>query len=75
MITDIQYSEDGHLTGKLFGLWEIEGTDLEDLKVAALEAFDAFCLAIEKEGTRTLQEELRDAIDYTYSKDKSKWQE
>ncbi len=73
MITDIQFGDDGQLSGRLFGLWEIYGEDLEDLKVAALEAFDAFCIVVEKQGT-TLQAELRDAIEYAYSKDKSKWQ-
>lgn len=74
MITDIQFGDDGQLTGKLFGLWDIYGEDLEDLKVAAMEAWDAFCLIADKHG-KGLQAEIRDAIDYTYSKDKTKWQE
>jgi len=63
MITDIRYSNsDSLLHAKLLGHIDIYGKDLDDLKVAAKEAFECFIIAANKHG-RGLEEELRDLLD------------
>lgn len=67
MITDIRYVEDGTLHGKLLGCMDIYGSDLPDLKAAALEAFEAFCIACDKHGNG-LKAEIVSIIEDLYSK-------
>jgi len=61
MITDIRYNEDGKLYAKLLGHIDIYGTDLNDLRTAAREAFTCFCIIAETHG-QGLQQELEGLI-------------
>ena len=67
MITDIKYSKDGYLHGKLFGYIDIHGTDLKGLKVAAKEALENYSNSLLEKG-KSLEDGLLEMIDDLYTR-------